>query len=166
MRRGDDEAARARAARAYADLSRDDLGKILGWSKGTISRIEAGARTLRGDDRVRYGEACGVPRWFMETGWTIPESAERLSTDAALTSVRLELLQIKTQMTEAQATGLQGLSALLHRANHEDELRAGVRALEDALRHAGRQVDAARESSEQTRREPASTDRAGGDVAP
>lgn len=71
MARGDDYAARVRAARAYADLDRVALGERLGFSKETVSRIESGERSVAGDSALlaKIAVACGVPRDFMEAGF-------------------------------------------------------------------------------------------------
>jgi transcriptional regulator with XRE-family HTH domain len=72
MPRGDDYAARVRAARAYADLDRVAFGERLGFSKETVSRIESGERSIAGDSALlaKIAVACGVPHDFMEVGFS------------------------------------------------------------------------------------------------
>jgi transcriptional regulator with XRE-family HTH domain len=70
MPRGDHHSARIRAARAFADLDRIELGKRIGFSKETVSRLESGERGA--DDPVLLGKiaaACGVPAEFMALGF-------------------------------------------------------------------------------------------------
>lgn len=69
--RGDQFAARVRAARAYADLNRIQLGELIGFSKETISRIESGDRPVSGDPvlLLKIADACSVPASFLERGF-------------------------------------------------------------------------------------------------
>lgn len=68
-RRGDERAAILRAAAAYADLGRLDIGRIIGQSKESVSRIFAGTKTLTDEEARVFVEACGLPPRFAEVGF-------------------------------------------------------------------------------------------------
>lgn len=61
--------ARVRAARAYAGLKQGVLADLSGVSFDTLRRIEQEKRAPVLDDLRAIGDACGVPRVFMEQGW-------------------------------------------------------------------------------------------------
>jgi len=67
--RGGAYAARIRAAAGYADLDRVRLGESLGVSRETVSRLFAGKSEPSLEARREIAAACGVPEWFMETGF-------------------------------------------------------------------------------------------------
>lgn len=62
-------AARYRAARAYADLSQEDLASRLGVDAQTIKRREAGRQDPKKAELIAVAAVCGVPLEFMEHGW-------------------------------------------------------------------------------------------------
>lgn len=62
-------AARLRAARAYADMSRADMAKALGLSETTVKRMEGGQRRLTSDDLETIARVCGVPLAFLLEGF-------------------------------------------------------------------------------------------------
>jgi transcriptional regulator with XRE-family HTH domain len=65
----DARAARARAARAYADLSQAAVAEALGISHITVKRMERGAKDISMDELWSIADACGVPRAFMVEGF-------------------------------------------------------------------------------------------------
>lgn len=66
---GPRQGARLRAARAAADLSREELAGAIGCSARTIRRLEDGQRRVTPDERRRIAHACDAPEWFLEHGW-------------------------------------------------------------------------------------------------
>jgi transcriptional regulator with XRE-family HTH domain len=72
---------RFRAARAYAGLSKVDLGVIAGRTKNGIRRIEHGARRLSENSRRAviedYAEATGLPEAFFTTDFTQLDEEKR-----------------------------------------------------------------------------------------
>ncbi|CAB4924268.1 unannotated protein [freshwater metagenome] len=62
-------AARIRAARAAAALSREELGRRIGCSARAVRRLEDGGRPMTPAERARIALACGVPEWFLAHGW-------------------------------------------------------------------------------------------------
>jgi DNA-binding XRE family transcriptional regulator len=63
-------AARVRAARAAADLSREELARRIGSSPRAVRRIEDGGRRAHPEELERIAVACGVPEWFLRHGWS------------------------------------------------------------------------------------------------
>lgn len=63
-------AARVRAARAAADLSREELARRIGSSPRAVRRIEDGGRRAHPEELERIAVACGVPEWFLQHGWS------------------------------------------------------------------------------------------------
>jgi DNA-binding XRE family transcriptional regulator len=66
---GPSPAARVRAARAAADLSREDLGQAIGLSARTVRRLEDGQRRISPQELRRIAATCHVPEWFLAHGW-------------------------------------------------------------------------------------------------
>jgi ribosome-binding protein aMBF1 (putative translation factor) len=66
---GPNPAARVRAARAAADLSREDLGRAIGLSARTVRRLEDGQRRISPQELRRIAATCDVPEWFLAHGW-------------------------------------------------------------------------------------------------
>jgi transcriptional regulator with XRE-family HTH domain len=62
-------AARYRAARAFADLSQEELAARLGVDSQTIKRREAGNKDPKKAELIAVAAVCGVPLEFMEHGW-------------------------------------------------------------------------------------------------
>jgi transcriptional regulator with XRE-family HTH domain len=65
----DQQARRVRAARIYADLSREELAKRLEVSARTQTNSELGKRRIPRPELLAIAEACEVPMWFLEGGW-------------------------------------------------------------------------------------------------
>jgi transcriptional regulator with XRE-family HTH domain len=68
-------ASRVRAARAYANLTQPELGKMIGLSHHSVRRMERGERDPTERDLLGVGAACGVPVSFMLNGWPSDEAA-------------------------------------------------------------------------------------------
>lgn len=66
---GPSAAARVRAARAAADLSREELGRAIGLSARTVRRLEDGQRRISPQELRRVAASCRVPEWFLAYGW-------------------------------------------------------------------------------------------------
>jgi transcriptional regulator with XRE-family HTH domain len=65
-----DVAARIRAARAYADLTRRELAEQLGVSESTIQRREHGQQPdPRRQELMAIAQVCSVPLAFLEHGF-------------------------------------------------------------------------------------------------
>jgi len=64
-----DHGARIRAARAAADLSREELGRRIGRSARAIRRLEDGGRRCTADELRGIAAATGAPEWFLVNGW-------------------------------------------------------------------------------------------------
>lgn len=85
-RRGDELAARVRAARGWADMNRREMGEALGVSERQVTRLESGQAEVTLEISQRIAVATGVPTWFMEHGFAAPAEpeepafAERLET--------------------------------------------------------------------------------------
>ena len=99
--RGDRIAARIRAAAAYADLNRGQLGEALGYSVETVSALFAGQKATDIELRRKIAATCGVPAEFMEYGFDriadpIPEPERR---------VRELLEQVQQDVVTGQAIG-------------------------------------------------------------
>lgn len=63
-------ARRLRAARAYGGFrGRQDFTEAIEMSPSTLQRIEDGKRPLREGERLLIARKCGVPEWFLESGW-------------------------------------------------------------------------------------------------
>lgn len=65
----DPYAARIRAARAYAGLTREELAERLGVAISTIDRREAGTHAPKRGELLAIAAICGVPPAFMEHGF-------------------------------------------------------------------------------------------------
>lgn len=98
MPRGGAQAARARAARAFADLTLDEIASALGWSKETWGRVERGARTLNSDEIEAVAMVCELPPAFFTVDFDqLPELDQRplrsLVADVAATRAATEALR-------------------------------------------------------------------------
>lgn len=60
---------RIRAARAAADLNREELARRIGSSARTIRRLEDGKRRATPEELRRIAAACRAPEWFLAHGW-------------------------------------------------------------------------------------------------
>lgn len=81
------QGARLRAARAAADLSREELGARIASTARTIRRLEDEQRRIRPAEVRGIAAATGVPEWFLAHGWRGWETdREGLGADAAPSS--------------------------------------------------------------------------------
>jgi transcriptional regulator with XRE-family HTH domain len=81
---------RVRAARAFAGLTQGELGERLGVSAQLVKRVENGRRLLTDLELIDAAEACGVPAWFMFSGW---EGSTLEARDVAELWARVERLE-------------------------------------------------------------------------
>jgi transcriptional regulator with XRE-family HTH domain len=101
-----DYAARVRAARAYADLTQQELADALGVNVQTIKRRELAPRhelaqpPKKGERRAIAG-ICGVPVEFMEAGFG-GESRSELNELVAGLDEQLRLLRGETAARDAE----------------------------------------------------------------
>lgn len=61
---------RLRAARAYANISQEELARQLGISVGTVKRRELGEAQLNNQALIATAQTCGVPLAFLVDGWS------------------------------------------------------------------------------------------------
>jgi transcriptional regulator with XRE-family HTH domain len=102
----EERAARARAARAYADLSQSEVADKLGVSHITLKRIERATKDTSIDELHAIADVCGVPHAFMDDGFqTIPSVLEALHG-------RFDRLEAVLGMTAAQAIAGRALRIL------------------------------------------------------
>lgn len=109
--RGDELAARMRAARGWADLSRREMGQALRVSERQVTRLESGQADVTAEIRQRVAEACGVPSWFMDHGFVVTEPeepgvSERLEALERQMDTVLGQLAIRTGSSAATAASL------------------------------------------------------------
>jgi transcriptional regulator with XRE-family HTH domain len=108
----DVRAARARAARAFADMSQAAVAEALGVSHITIKRMERGAKDISMDELWSIADACGVPRSFMDSGFeTVPEELRSIHQ-------RFDRLEAILGITAAQAIAGRALEVLA--GGHEE----------------------------------------------
>lgn len=88
-------AARLRAARAYARLPRTDVAEALNMALRTYNKCEAGEKSLDADQRAVVAALCGVPAWFLNSGFPADELESGTPTE------RLSVLE--RQMQEVRA---------------------------------------------------------------
>jgi transcriptional regulator with XRE-family HTH domain len=75
----DERAARARAARAFANLRQSDIADALGQSTITVKRMESAQRDISMDDLWTIADTCNVPREFMTYGFdSVPGELRRV----------------------------------------------------------------------------------------
>jgi transcriptional regulator with XRE-family HTH domain len=99
-------AARARAARAYADMKQDAVAEALGVSHITVKRMERGAKDITMDELWAIADACGVPRSFMDSGFeTVPEELRSIH-------ARFDRLETALGMSVAEAIAGRALDIL------------------------------------------------------
>lgn len=89
-----DQAARIRAARAYADLSRVEMAKRIGVSETTLQRRENGLQPARRLELVAIADVCQVPISFLEDGF----AAQRVET--ALEAMQSERAAMREEMED------------------------------------------------------------------
>lgn len=117
---GDEEAARLRAAFAYAGLTKAQRAELLGVAPRTVTRVESGQSEVPAGAWPRVIEATGVPSWFASPGFEqdAPSVVERVEAlehrhstvvDALSSVGRLEeelrLLAARVATVEAEALG-------------------------------------------------------------
>ena len=75
----EERAARARAARAFANLRQSDIAEVLAQSTVTIKRMESAQKDISMDDLWAIADACKVPREFMTNGFeSVPDELRRI----------------------------------------------------------------------------------------
>lgn len=116
MPRGGDYAARVRAARCYADMSKTDFGQELGVSSRQVGRFEAGERIPDPGMREKIADLCEVPRLFMEMGF--------LPMEQPLSAAEQRILEAEDSLAR-QITALQVADAAT-----KTELQRLARAIE------------------------------------
>ncbi len=70
---------RLRAARAYANLSQQQLADRLGISIGTIKLRELGEAHLNNQALIATAQACEVPLSFLTEGWSDEQLSESMA---------------------------------------------------------------------------------------
>lgn len=70
-------ASRIRAARAFADFDQAAIAHLLGVSVITVKRMERGTRDISLDELHKIADYCGIPRAFMESGFSKDGERER-----------------------------------------------------------------------------------------
>jgi transcriptional regulator with XRE-family HTH domain len=126
-------AARARAARAFADLGQSEVADKLGVSHITVKRIERATKDISIDELHAIADVCGVPHAFMDDGFqTIPKELEALHG-------RFDRLEAVLGMTAAQAIAGRALSILAgdeeeHNGNGHDDAHEGATAEQEPAR--------------------------------
>jgi transcriptional regulator with XRE-family HTH domain len=99
-----DFASRLRAARAFADLTQEELATMLGVDPQTIKRREAGKQNPKRVELVAIASITSVPLAFLEGGWealAAPPDAERIRQAAAL--LRPALAEVARELGLAPA---------------------------------------------------------------
>ena len=71
-----EEAARLRAAFAYAGKTKAERARILGVALRTVSRWESAETKIPSEAWPLVADATGVPAWFIESGFAIPPQPE------------------------------------------------------------------------------------------
>lgn len=131
-------AARYRAARAYADLSQDELARELGVDAQTIKRREAGKQEPKKAELIAVAAICQVPLDFMEGGWgklTPDEITSLLQTQNSIleriaSSIRREERAKKEteEATERLLAAAEAAHLALRRATESPEAVPGTQA--------------------------------------
>ena len=92
-----ERAARARAARAFADLGQEEIAEALGVKRITVTRMERQQTDITLDHLFAIADRCGVPRDFMLNGFeSVPSELRRIHE-------RFDVLQASLGLTAAQA---------------------------------------------------------------
>lgn len=92
-----ERAARARAARAYADLGQEEIAEALGVKRITVTRMERQQTDITLDHLFAIADRCGVPRDFMLNGYdSVPDELRRIHG-------RFDALEATLGLTAAQA---------------------------------------------------------------
>lgn len=116
MARTNPIAARIRAAAAYADMSKQDAGQLMGVSARQFTRYEAGLwKTPPSTEQLdALADGCKVPRMFIHGGWSgiedQPTLAERVEAlehrlEAGLSPDRLREMLAQLQAGHDRAMG-------------------------------------------------------------
>lgn len=142
-----DLARRYRAARAWADITQEQLAELLGVDVATIKRREAGTGDPKRAEQIALAHVCDVPAEFVLSGFatlgepTRSELQERL--EGLEGSVRFlvgraadqPLEDLLAELTDETTRALLGLAgpptggAALHTGDEEDEPPGDGRAL-------------------------------------
>lgn len=92
-----ERAQRARAARAFADKSQEDIAEALGVKRITVTRMERQQTDITLDHLLAIADCCDVPRDFMLYGFdSVPEELRRIHS-------RFDALERTLGLTAAQA---------------------------------------------------------------
>lgn len=83
-------ATRLRIAREHAGLSQGQVAKIMGFSRPTVTEIEAGRRKVSADELTRFSKIYDV-----STGWLLEENPE--VPDPAVELAARELAKLKRE---------------------------------------------------------------------
>lgn len=99
---------RLRAARAYAQLSREEVASALEMSNTTWERIERGERPLKAWERPAIIDAmatiCGLPSWWFYQDWTGPAVAgAAVEHDEVVDGVLEELAEAQREAIDQEA---------------------------------------------------------------
>jgi transcriptional regulator with XRE-family HTH domain len=104
-------APRLRAARAYANLTQEELAEQLGVDSQTIKRRESGKQEPKKAERIAVATITGVPLAFIENGWegvTAQPDDERIRQAAALLGPALIEAARAVGQAQGGAPGLPG----------------------------------------------------------
>lgn len=130
-----EEAARLRAALAFAGLNKTKRAELLGVSSRQVTRMESGEAEVPAEAWDAISNATHVPAWFFKTGWDVPPEPE-----APSVAERVEALTEETAALRHVAGDIRALktevAALTHTPAPKDELaemRQHLAALEDAI---------------------------------
>ncbi len=79
-----------RAARAYADLSRDQVAEAVGLDPGTIGRYERGEWKRSPNKAILDGiaRATGIPQHYLDAGFLAPEDPAKRAAGRAAKAAR------------------------------------------------------------------------------
>lgn len=126
-------AKRIRAARAYANMSQDDLAKELGWEVQTVKRRESGKKDPKRAELIAIASICQVPLAFLEGGFPAAMSVEA---DERLARIEAAIAGLATDddmdLRNATRGAAAGLADQLGDAAQDDEADTGTRGTEDA----------------------------------
>lgn len=93
-----EQAARVRAARAYASIDQETLATAASTSRATITRIEAGRRRINTDEQRAIASACNLPvEWFHADFGRLGELTE---TPSELSEIKRDLMLLRKQIQQ------------------------------------------------------------------
>lgn len=144
-------ARRARAAMGYAGLDYDELAAKTGITVGTLRNITSRSRPQSGSiDRLyAVADACGVPRTFMDEGWsrydgTVEGRLEELKSYLQNVALAVESIATATGVDNQELAGRDALRALVQHDVAQLDTFAGETPTADEPRD---ESDATREES-------------------